>query len=153
MQLTTRRRYAVTAMLDVALHQDIEDGKTVSLADISKRQGISQSYLEQLFAKLRRKKLINSNRGPGGGYLIAKSLNTLTVAQVIEAIEEKKLEQTHCGGVCQCIQGFPCLTWKLWDDLGKMTYHFLNSVTFQDLVAQSTHHMLTYRHKKCRPEK
>ncbi|MBN1684457.1 MAG: Rrf2 family transcriptional regulator [Gammaproteobacteria bacterium] len=137
MRLTTRRRYAVTAMLDLALNQDVRNNVTVSLSDISKRQGISQSYLEQLFAKLRKHALVKSSRGPFGGYIIDRPLNELTVADVIEAIEEKRLERTQCGGLCRCNEGTPCLTWKLWKDLGEVTYNFLNSITFQHLVSQN----------------
>ncbi|MBU1628725.1 MAG: Rrf2 family transcriptional regulator, partial [Gammaproteobacteria bacterium] len=95
MKLTTKRRYAVTAMLDVALHQS---KGPVSVVDIAKRQGISQSYLEQLFSKLRHGGLVTSTRGPGGGYSIVGDLQKLTVLDVINAIEEKELEQTHCRG-------------------------------------------------------
>ncbi|MBU0455825.1 MAG: Rrf2 family transcriptional regulator [Pseudomonadota bacterium] len=135
MKLTTKRRYAVTAMLDVALHQS---KGPVSVVDIAKRQGISQSYLEQLFSKLRHGGLVTSTRGPGGGYSIVGDLQKLTVLDVINAIEEKELEQTHCRGLCSCQQGQECLTKQLWTDLSRVMHNFLSGVTFAQLVQGAT---------------
>ncbi len=113
MRLTTKGRYAVTAMLDLALHGS--DGP-VSLADISGRQDISLSYLEQLFAKLRRNDLVTSVRGPGGGYCLSRGWDEIFVAQIIDAVNEA-VDATGCGGTSDCQQGEVCLTHHLWCDL------------------------------------
>lgn len=113
MRLTTKGRYAVTAMLDLALHA--QHGP-VSLADISERQGISLSYLEQLFAKLRRSSLVSSVRGPGGGYQLSRGMETIQVAQVIDAVNES-VDATRCQGLGDCHAGDTCLTHHLWCDL------------------------------------
>ena len=110
MRLTTKGRYAVTAMLDLALHA--QHGP-VSLADISERQGISLSYLEQLFAKLRRGNLVSSVRGPGGGYQLSREKATIQVAQVIDAVNES-VDATRCQGLGDCHGGDTCLTHHLW---------------------------------------
>ncbi|MGD8176897.1 Fe-S cluster assembly transcriptional regulator IscR [Marinimicrobium sp. ARAG 43.8] len=132
MRLTTKGRYAVTAMLDLALHS--EQGP-VSLADISQRQGISLSYLEQLFAKLRRQKLVSSVRGPGGGYRLAEPLEGISVAQVVDAVSES-LDATRCEGKGDCQHGEVCLTHHLWEDLSSQIHHFLNEISLADLVAR-----------------
>ena len=113
MKLTTRGRYAVTAMLDLAINGGPQP---VSLADISGRQEISLSYLEQLFAKLRRGKLVTSARGPGGGYRLARSGTDIFVAQIIDAVDEA-VDVTNCQGKGNCHQGETCLTHDLWADL------------------------------------
>jgi Rrf2 family iron-sulfur cluster assembly transcriptional regulator len=130
MRLTTKGRYAVTAMLDLALHGG--DGP-VSLADISGRQDISLSYLEQLFAKLRRNDLVHSVRGPGGGYKLSRAGNEIFVAQIIDAVNEA-VDATGCGGTSDCQQGEVCLTHHLWCDLSEQIHNFLNQISLSNLV-------------------
>jgi Rrf2 family iron-sulfur cluster assembly transcriptional regulator len=130
MKLTTKGRYAVTAMLDLALHA--KEGP-VPLADISQRQGISLSYLEQLFAKLRKQGLVDSARGPGGGYRLSRASNDIAVADVITAIDEK-VDATRCGGMADCQDGEPCLTHELWTDLSQQLYNFLSNISLGQLV-------------------
>ena len=132
MRLTTKGRYAVTAMLDLALHAD---RGPVSLADISDRQGISLSYLEQLFARLRRFELVKSVRGPGGGYQLMKTAAAISVAQVVDAVDES-LDATRCEGKGDCHQGEVCLTHHLWQDLSEQIHIFLNGISLADLVAR-----------------
>lgn len=130
MRLTTKGRYAVTAMLDLALHAT---EKPVPLADISQRQGISLSYLEQLFSRLRRQGLVDSARGPGGGYRLARSAAEIAVVDVINAIDEN-VNVTRCGGQGDCQDGEPCLTHDLWCDLSKQIHDFLAGIDLQQLV-------------------
>lgn len=132
MRLTTKGRYAVTAMLDLALHAR---DNPVPLADISERQGISLSYLEQLFARLRRQGLVDSARGPGGGYRLSRDANQIAVADVIEAIDEN-VDVTRCGGKGNCQGGEPCLTHELWCDLSDQIRTFLGGITLGHLVQQ-----------------
>ncbi len=132
MRLTTKGRYAVTAMLDLALHA--QQGP-VSLADISERQGISLSYLEQLFAKLRRSELVTSVRGPGGGYHLAREMRAIQVAQVIDAVNES-VDATRCQGVGDCHDGGTCLTHHLWCDLSEQIHTFLSGISLADLVSR-----------------
>jgi len=132
MRLTTKGRYAVTAMLDLALHFD--DGP-ITLADISQRQGISLSYLEQLFAKLRRKGLVDSTRGPGGGYRLSREPAEIPVADVIIAVDEK-LETTRCGGLGNCQDDERCLTHDLWTELSDQIYQFLTGISLGNLVSR-----------------
>ena len=130
MKLTTRGRYAVTAMLDLA----INGGKRpVSLADISGRQEISLSYLEQLFAKLRREQLVTSARGPGGGYRLARSGEEIFVAEIIDAVDES-VDVTNCQGKGNCHQGETCLTHHLWEDLSGQIHDFLSQISLYDLM-------------------
>ncbi|MBU6460128.1 MAG: Fe-S cluster assembly transcriptional regulator IscR [Proteobacteria bacterium] len=132
MRLTTKGRFAVTAMLDLALHH----GKNpVTLAGISERQGISLSYLEQLFGKLRRHGLVDSVRGPGGGYCLARSLELVSVAQIILAVDEP-LDATQCGGLENCQDDHRCMTHELWVNLNKQIYGYLASISLADLVAK-----------------
>jgi len=112
MRLTTRGRYAVTAMLDLALHSE---NRPVSLAEISERQTISLSYLEQLFSRLRKAGLVDSVRGPGGGYLLVGQTELVCVADIIKAVNES-VDSTNCGGRGDCQGGSICLTHNLWDD-------------------------------------
>jgi|SRR5690606_35026467 Rrf2 family iron-sulfur cluster assembly transcriptional regulator len=133
MRLTTKGRYAVTAMLDLALHSD---QGPVSLADISQRQGISLSYLEQLFARLRHFKLVQSVRGPGGGYRLMTSAAEVSIAQVVDAVSES-LDATRCEGKGNCHEGEVCLTHHLWEDLSAQIHRFLSEITLADLVARS----------------
>jgi Rrf2 family iron-sulfur cluster assembly transcriptional regulator len=132
MRLTTKGRYAVTAMLDLALHST--EGP-VSLADISRRQEISLSYLEQLFAKLRQNDLVCSVRGPGGGYRLKRPLDEVFVAQIIDAVNES-VDATNCGGAGNCQQGEVCLTHYLWTDLSQQIHQFLSSISLASLVAR-----------------
>ncbi|SDI90297.1 transcriptional regulator, BadM/Rrf2 family [Pseudomonas delhiensis] len=130
MRLTTKGRYAVTAMLDLALHAQ---RGPVSLADISERQGISLSYLEQLFAKLRRGNLVTSVRGPGGGYQLSRDMTGIHVAQVIDAVNES-VDATRCQGQGDCHSGDTCLTHHLWCDLSQQIHEFLSGISLADLV-------------------
>jgi Rrf2 family iron-sulfur cluster assembly transcriptional regulator len=132
MRLTTKGRYAVTAMLDLALHA----GKSpVSLAEISGRQDISLSYLEQLFSKLRRQKLVLSVRGPGGGYRLSRDPDNIFVAQIIDAVNES-VDATGCGGTSDCQHGEVCLTHHLWCDLSNQIHSFLSQISLASLVEQ-----------------
>ena len=130
MRLTTKGRFAVTAMMDLALRGD--DGP-VALAGVSERQKISLSYLEQLFGKLRRFKLVDSVRGPGGGYCIARPLNMVTVADIVRAVDEP-LDATQCGGRENCLDDHRCMTHDLWAALNAKMYDYLSSVTLADLA-------------------
>jgi len=130
MRLTTKGRFAVTAMLDLSLHAS--DGP-VTLAGISERQKISLSYLEQLFGKLRRRKLVESVRGPGGGYHLARDLQHITVADIVRAVEEP-LDSTQCGGRENCHDNQRCMTHELWEELNNTVYGFLAGVTLAQLV-------------------
>ena len=132
MRLTTKGRYAVTAMLDLALHAT--EGP-VSLADISKRQEISLSYLEQLFARLRRNELVSSVRGPGGGYQLSRESDAIFVAQVIDAVNES-VDATRCKGQGDCKDGRECLTHHLWCQLSDQIHDFLNGISLGQLVEQ-----------------
>lgn len=132
MRLTTKGRYAVTAMLDLALNAN---NGPVSLADISKRQHISLSYLEQLFAKLRQNKLVCSVRGPGGGYRLGVEANNIFVAEIIDAVNES-IDATHCAGKGDCQQGEVCLTHYLWSDLSTQIHNFLSGISLASLVAR-----------------
>jgi Rrf2 family transcriptional regulator, iron-sulfur cluster assembly transcription factor len=130
MRLTTKGRFAVTAMLDLALHAN--DGP-VTLANISERQKISLSYLEQLFGKLRRNDLVQSVRGPGGGYNLAKPAAQLNVADIIVAVEEQ-LDSRQCEGREPCMGEKRCMTHDLWESLNDTVLNFLAGVTLADLV-------------------
>lgn len=132
MRLTTKGRFAVTAMIDLALR---EDGGPVTLAGIAGRQSISLSYLEQLFGKLRRHGLVTSVRGPGGGYCMAKPLSEVTVADIIVAVDEP-LDATQCGGKQNCHDEKRCMTHDLWTNLNRRMYDYLDSVTLASLVEQ-----------------
>ena len=133
MRLTTKGRYAVTAMLDIALH----NGQgPVSLADISQRQAISLSYLEQLFAKLRKNSLVNSVRGPGGGYELDRESEAIYVAEIIDAVNES-VDTTKCRGAGDCQGGEICLTHHLWEDLSDQIHSFLQSISLADLVTKN----------------
>lgn len=130
MRLTTKGRYAVTAMLDLAINYN--DGP-ITLSDISKRQGISLSYLEQLFSKLRKNGLVDSARGPGGGYRLSRDAKEIAIADVITAVDEK-IDVTRCDGKGNCQDGQPCLTHELWQDLSCRIYDFLNGISLGQLV-------------------
>ncbi|HET6266050.1 MAG TPA: Fe-S cluster assembly transcription factor [Usitatibacter sp.] len=130
MRLTTKGRFAVTAMLDLALNGS--DGP-VTLAGISERQKISLSYLEQLFGKLRRRDLVESVRGPGGGYFLARDASLLSVADIVRAVEEP-LDSTQCGGRENCHGNERCMTHDLWEELNTTVYGFLSGVKLSQLV-------------------
>lgn len=132
MRLTTKGRFAVTAMIDLALRQS--DGP-VTLAGISERQNISLSYLEQLFGKLRRHKLVASVRGPGGGYCLAREGEDISVADIIAAVDEP-LDATQCGGKQNCKDEHSCMTHELWTSLNTKMFEYLNSVTLGELVSK-----------------
>lgn len=130
MRLTTKGRFAVTAMLDLAIH---ENEKPVTLAGISERQSISLSYLEQLFSRLRRSGLVKSVRGPGGGYRIAKPLTEISVSAIISAVDEL-IDATQCGGHENCRDDRRCMTHHLWSSLNVKILEYLSGVSLNDLV-------------------
>ena len=132
MKLTTKGRYAVTAMLDLALHA--EEGP-VSLAEISQRQEISLSYLEQLFSRLRKNGLVTSTRGPGGGYRVARDLDKVAVSEIIGAVNES-VDATQCAGKENCHSHGRCLTHDLWEGLSEQIEHFLSGVSLQNMIDQ-----------------
>jgi Rrf2 family iron-sulfur cluster assembly transcriptional regulator len=133
MRLTTKGRFAVTAMIDLALR---DAKKPVTLAEISERQKISLSYLEQLFGKLRRRALVSSVRGPGGGYQLARKSDEISVADIIRAVDEP-MDATQCGGRENCKDERKCLTHDLWSSLNDRIFEYLNSVTLAQLVAKA----------------
>lgn len=130
MRLSTKGRYAVTAMLDLAVHEQMDP---VTLADISLCQGISLSYLEQLFAKLRKNGLVEGVRGPGGGYRLSRPSDRITIAQIITAVDEK-VDVKRCEGKEDCQQGERCLTHELWDELSCRLYEFLDGITLSQFA-------------------
>jgi Rrf2 family iron-sulfur cluster assembly transcriptional regulator len=132
MRLTTKGRYAVTAVLDLALHQD--EGP-VSLAAISERQGISLSYLEQLFSKLRRSDVVSSTRGPGGGYKLTNSVDQVSVSDIILAVDES-CKGVDCKDSEGCNDGYQCLTHDLWQELSNEIRTFLDGITLAEIMSQ-----------------
>ena len=134
MRLTTKGRFAVTAMVDLALRQN---RGPVTLAAISERQHISLSYLEQLFGKLRRAALVSSVRGPGGGYNLAQPPSGISVADIVSAVDES-IDATQCGGKENCHDDKRCMTHDLWATLNEKMYEYLSSVTLADLVAHQS---------------
>lgn len=132
MRLTTKGRFAVTAMLDLALR---EANGPVTLAGISERQGISLSYLEQLFGKLRRAQLVESVRGPGGGYTLAKLAGAISVADIIVAVDEP-VDATQCAGRENCHDNHRCMTHDLWTNLNVTIFDYLSNVNLAGLVEQ-----------------
>ncbi|MDR3395460.1 MAG: Fe-S cluster assembly transcriptional regulator IscR [Parasulfuritortus sp.] len=131
MRLTTKGRFAVTAMIDLGMrHQR----GPVTLAGISERQKISLSYLEQLFGRLRRQGIVDSVRGPGGGYCLARPLEEINVAAIIRAVDES-IDATQCGGLGNCQGGEPCMTHELWSGLNDHIYAYLEAVSLAQLVA------------------
>ena len=131
MRLTTKGRFAVTAMVDLALRQN---RGPVTLAAISERQHISLSYLEQLFGKLRRAKLVSSVRGPGGGYNLAQPTQAISVADIVTAVDEP-IDATQCGGKENCHDDKRCMTHDLWATLNEKMQEYLSSVSLADLVS------------------
>jgi Rrf2 family iron-sulfur cluster assembly transcriptional regulator len=144
MRLTTKGRYAVTAMLDLALHS--AQGPT-SLSDISQRQDISLSYLEQLFARLRRNHLVTSVRGPGGGYLLSRASDEIFVAEIVDAVNES-VDATGCGGRADCQEGETCLTHHLWCDLSDQIHAFLSSISLASLVTRREVQVVSARQRQ-----
>ena len=133
MRLTTKGRYAVTAMVELALNQ----GKgRISLAEIAERHGISQSYLEQLFAALRRKGLVDGTRGPGGGYRLGRPRAEISVADVIDAVDES-VDATRCGGKRNCQGDHGCITHDLWEELSAQIRDYLSSVSLEAVVEKA----------------
>ena len=130
MNLTTKGRFAVTAMLDLAMQHSSDP---VTLAEISQRQKISLSYLEQLFGKMRRRALVNSVRGPGGGYRLAKDMGSVSIADIIVAVDEP-IDSTRCGGKEDCNDGEKCITHDLWEKLNEHIFDYLGAVTLKQLV-------------------
>lgn len=130
MRLTAKGRYAVTAMLDLAVHQ--EEGP-ISLADISRRQGISLSYLEQLFAKLRKRDLVSSVRGPGGGYRLKRNACDIYVAEIVDSVDEN-VDATRCSGRADCQHGETCLSHQLWADLSEEIHRFLAGIDLASII-------------------
>lgn len=151
MRLTTKGRYAVTAMLDLALHARQDP---VNLSDISERQSISISYLEQLFAKLRKGGLVSSVRGPGGGYQLARDGAQIFIAEIIDAVDES-VDATRCGGQGDCQQGATCLTHELWSDLSGQIHSFLSRISLDELVNRREVQAVALRQseaQRCRQE-
>lgn len=134
MRLTTKGRFAVTAMLDLALH---ESGRPVTLASISERQDISLSYLEQLFSRLRQQGLVKSVRGPGGGYRLGREPKSISVSDIIRAVDEQ-IDATQCGGNENCHDERRCMTHDLWTALNYKILEYLESVSLAQLVASQT---------------
>jgi len=133
LKLTSKGRYAVTAILDLAFHSQ---AGPVALSHISRRQDISLSYLEQLFTRLRKQQLVSSTRGPGGGYSLSRPASEIAVAEVIAAVDEA-VDTTRCSGAVNCHDGQQCLTHELWDDLSQQIYEFLDDISLQDLMAEA----------------
>ena len=133
MRLTTKGRYAVTAMIDLSLNQG--DGP-VTLKSISDNQGISLSYLEQLFSKMRKSQLVTGTRGPGGGYVLARDVDDISIAEIVLAVDEP-LDITECEGKQNCNDGKRCLTHGLWSELSDQLYSFLHGIRLGELMRQS----------------
>lgn len=129
-KLTSKGRYAVTAMLDLAFHSE---AGPVTLAQVSRRQDISLSYLEQLFTRLRKHRLVSSTRGPGGGYSLARPAAEIAVSQVVSAVDEA-VDTTRCSGAINCHDGQQCLTHELWNELSHQIFEFLDEISLQDLM-------------------
>ena len=134
MKLTSKGRYAVTAMLDLAFHSQ---AGPVTLSNISRRQDISLSYLEQLFTRLRKRRIVSSTRGPGGGYSLSRPADEIAVAEVIAAVDED-VDSTACSGANNCHEGHQCLTHELWKDLSQDIYQFLSGITLGSLMDESS---------------
>ena len=133
MKLTTKSRYAVTAMLDIASHNT---GSPISLPEISHRQNISLSYLEQLFSRLKKSGLVDSIKGPGGGYMLSKDANEIVISEVIQAVDED-LETTACNGKSNCHNNHQCISHNLWQDLGTEINNFLSDITLKQVIAKN----------------
>jgi Rrf2 family iron-sulfur cluster assembly transcriptional regulator len=137
MKLSTKSRYAITAMIDLAQNQD----GAVSLKDISDRQSISLSYLEQLFCKLKNFKVVTSRRGPGGGYVLNKKSCEISLHEIITAVEEN-MDQTQCGGSMNCNKDKPCTTHNVWTGLNKIISDYMKNITIEDVISNQVIHSL-----------
>ena len=144
MRLSTKGRYGVTAMMDLAIH---DNAGPVTLADISQCQGISLSYLEQLFAKLRKNNLVEGVRGPGGGYRLSRPADQINVAEIISAVDEK-VDVTKCSNQADCQNGERCLTHDLWTELSDRLYTFLSGITLAQFVNRPGIHELAIQRDK-----
>ncbi len=144
MRLTTKGRYAVTAMLDLAYHGE---KKTVTLTDIAKRQNISLSYLEQLFSRLRRAGMVEGVRGPGGGYQLSRDTTQINIADIITAVDET-IDSTRCGGKGNCQNSQPCLTHELWMGLSEQIRLYLSTISLHDLLKRKTVRQVAERQEK-----
>ena len=137
MKLSTKSRYAITAIIDLAQNQD----GAVSLKDISFRQGISLSYLEQLFCKLKNKKVVISRRGPGGGYTLNRRSSDISLFEIITAVDEN-IDQTQCEGSMNCLKDKPCTTHHVWTGLNKIIKDYMKSITIEDVITNQVVHNL-----------
>ncbi len=144
MRLTTKGRYAVTAMLDLAYHSE---KRPVTLTDIAKRQQISLSYLEQLFARLRRAGMVEGVRGPGGGYQLSRDASQINIAEIIIAVDET-IDSTRCGGKANCQNNQPCLTHDLWLGLSEQIRDYLASISLQDVLQRKNVRLIAERQDK-----
>jgi Rrf2 family iron-sulfur cluster assembly transcriptional regulator len=144
MRLSTKGRYGVTAMMDLAIH---DNAGPVTLADISQCQGISLSYLEQLFSKLRKGGLVQGVRGPGGGYRLSRPANEISIAEIISAVDEK-VDMTNCNKEASCQDGEKCLTHELWIELSQRLYAFLEGITLSQFVDRPGIHELAIQRDK-----
>jgi len=144
MRLSTKGRYGVTAMMDLAIH---DNAGPVTLADISQCQGISLSYLEQLFSRLRKHNLVEGVRGPGGGYRLTRSAEDINIAQIIEAVDEK-VDVTLCGHEANCQDGVRCLTHELWEELSGRLHDFLAGITLAQFINRPGIHELAIQRDK-----
>jgi len=143
-RLTTKGRYAVTAMLDLAYHGE---KKPVTLTDIAKRQNISLSYLEQLFARLRRAGMVEGVRGPGGGYQLSRDVSQINIAEIVSAVDET-IDSTRCGGKGDCQNAQPCLTHDLWMGLSEQIRAYLSTISLQDLLQRKGFRQVAERQDK-----
>jgi Rrf2 family iron-sulfur cluster assembly transcriptional regulator len=137
MKLSTKSRYAITAMIDLAQNQD----GAVSLKDISDRQSISLSYLEQLFCKLKNFNVVTSRRGPGGGYVLSKKSSDISLYEIITAVEEN-IDQTQCGGSMNCKKDKPCTTHHVWTGLNNIINDYMKNITIEDVISNQIVHSL-----------
>ncbi|MCK5871343.1 MAG: Fe-S cluster assembly transcription factor [Methylococcales bacterium] len=134
MRLTTKGRYAVTAMLDLAFHSQ---KKPITLTDIATRQIISLSYLEQLFSRLRKAGMVTGVRGPGGGYQLSRPPEAISIAEIINAVDEQ-IDSTKCGGKGNCHNNGPCLTHDLWTGLSEQIYEYLSKISLAEILAKGS---------------
>ena len=137
MKLSTKSRYAITAMIDLAQNQQ----GAVSLRDISDRKGISLSYLEQLFCKLKNNKVVSSWRGPGGGYTLNRKCSEISLFEIITAVDEN-IDQTQCAGSMNCLKDKPCTTHHVWTGLNKIIKDYMKSITIEDVITNQVIHNL-----------
>ena len=144
MKLTTKGRYAIVAMVDLAMYGDVSP---VPLRDVSNRQNISLSYLEQLFSKLRLSTLVKSIRGPGGGYILDKDASEINLYQIITAVDEN-IDQTQCGGAMNCNNDKPCLTHFIWTDLNRKINDYMKGITLNDVALRKDVKNIIYRREE-----